>query len=147
MNQLDKFFDFLGLDAPGEDSGEGGGLLALVDNLDILNQLIEPIHDPLSEIKTHFSITLLECLCEGLRVTVISRCFCWGFHSFNDVSHGFFSIILYKLGVKLFPEILPPFLQLVFLGSNTTEGEHGQLVEEEGFSPEFPLFVEHADFV
>lgn len=65
----------------------------------------------------------------------------------DDVAHGFFGIVEDELGVELLPELLSLFLELVFLDGDTAEGQHGQLVEEEGLGPEFPLFVEHADFI
>ena len=56
----------MGLDAPGEHCGKGGGFLAFVDNLNVLDQFIEAVHDALGEVETHFSVALLECSCEGL---------------------------------------------------------------------------------
>ena len=147
MNLLDQLFDLVDLNAPCENLGKRGSLLPLVDDLDVFNQLIEAIHDALSEVETHFSVALLEGIGERLRVTVVGCCFGGCLYSLDDVAHGFFSIVEGELLVELLPELLSLFLELVFLDGDTAEREDGQLVEEEGFGPEFPLFVEHANFV
>lgn len=62
MNLLDQLFDLVDLDAPCENLGKRGFLLPFVDDLNVFNQLIEAIHDALREVKTHFSVALLECI-------------------------------------------------------------------------------------